>query len=93
MSGDRVLLGTPATADGPWLAAILSRLDDLHDLLDGRLPKQAAASAADGTIELREPAPAAEPASEPAVLDEPAQTAQPKKRVAKVAKAASRGTR
>ncbi len=78
------MLGTPATADGPWLAAILDRLDDLHHLLDGRLPKQAAAPAAEGTVELREPARAAE---EPEAAEEPA--ARQRKRPAKSTKPTS----
>ncbi len=38
MVRERPNLGTPFGTDGPWLAAILDALGDLHDLLDARLP-------------------------------------------------------
>lgn len=77
MAGGRPQLGTPFGVDGPWLAAILDVLHDVHDLLDARLPQleQDAAS-------VSEPAPdvapsRTEPVSEPDPDDEPKQEELP----------------
>lgn len=58
MSRPRPALGTPFGADGPWLAAILDVLNDLHDLLDDRLSK---ADASGEPVRVEEPAPQSEP--------------------------------
>lgn len=72
MAGARPQLGTPFGTDGPWLAAILDVLHDLHDLLDERLPQ-----AARTVRPVSEPAPddrptTAVPMSEPAPDEPPA---------------------
>lgn len=59
MSRPRPALGTPFGADGPWLAAILDVLNDLHDLIDDRLPK---ADASGEPVRVQEPAPEEKPA-------------------------------
>lgn len=59
MGRERSALGTPFGTDGPWLAAILGALDDLHDLLDDRLPK---APASGEPVQVNEPAPPVKPA-------------------------------
>lgn len=74
MGRKRPALGTPFGADGPWLAAILDVLHDMHDLIDERLP--AAAKTEEGPVRIAEPAPAgpppaATPVSEPAPDDKP----------------------
>lgn len=71
MARDRSVLGAPLGTDGPWLAAILGALDELHVLLDERLPP-----AQRGPVRVAEPAPesvppGAIPLSEPAVDDPP----------------------
>ncbi len=75
MRPDRSALGVPFGADGPWLAAILGVLDELHELLGQRLP------VADGPMRVSEPAPdqgpeRAVPVSEPP-QDEPPQDDEP----------------
>ncbi len=82
MSRDRSTLGSPLGVDGPWLAAILGALDDLHDLLSERLPR------ADGPVRIAEPVPDrrpehAVPVTEPAPdelpddEDEPVRVTEP----------------
>lgn len=71
--GERPNLGVPFGADGPWLAAILNVLHDVHDLLDARLPAE------EGPVRVSEPAPGAStsvPVSEPG-RDEPPARAEP----------------
>jgi len=58
MSRPRPALGTPFGADGPWLAAILDVLNDLHDLIDDRLPK---ADSSGEPVRVEEPAPQSKP--------------------------------
>ncbi len=72
MVRERPALGTPFGTDGPWLAAILDVLGDLHDLLDARLP--AAASAVRPVSEPATARPGREvvPVSEPAPDNTPA---------------------
>ncbi len=67
-------LGTPFTADGPTLAAILGALDDIHDLLDERLPRpdKADQSPAEAPAD-----PEPEPAPEPIEITEPDPTPGP----------------
>jgi hypothetical protein len=72
----RPQLGTPFGTEGPWLAAILDVLGDVHDLLEQRLPQ-----AQKGPVRVTEPAPAPArpavvPVSEPAP-DVPPDQAQP----------------
>ncbi len=76
MPRDRSTLGSPLGVDGPWLAAILGALDDLHNLLDERLPRP------DGPVRITEPAPGrvpgrAVPVSEPDPDDPPDDDAAP----------------
>jgi hypothetical protein len=80
MARQRPALGTPFGADGPWLAAIVDVLADLHDLLDARLP-QPANNDNGGPVRISEPAPAgpppkAVPVSEPAPDGPPEEEAE-----------------
>ena len=70
MSRQRPQLGTPFGTDGPWLAAILDVLGDLHELLDARLP-QPRADAGKGPVRISEPAPDRPPV-DPTPVSEPA---------------------
>jgi hypothetical protein len=74
---ERPALGNPFGVDGPWFAAILDVLGDLHDLLDARLPRPDQ----EGATRVTEPVPSAVPpgavpVSEPAP-DKPPVEAQP----------------
>ncbi len=85
MARQRPNLGTPFGTDGPWLAAILDALGDIHDLLDVRLRlaepiAEPAPARRPAGVPVREPAPdapppTAVPVAEPAPddLDEPEQ--------------------
>lgn len=82
MGRERPALGTPFGVDGPWLAAILDVLGDLHDLIDERLP--AAGKTEEGPVRITEPAPAGPapatvPVSEPAPDDKPEPKPEPDK--------------
>ena len=80
MARERPTLGVPFGAEGPWLAAILDVLHDLHDLIDERWPRPAGQDG-DGPVRVSEPAPAgppprAVPVSEPAP-DVPGEDVEP----------------
>lgn len=73
MGEGRAHLPQPFTADGPFLLAILDRLDDIHALLADRLPVPNGGE----PVEVQEPAPpagppGAVPVSEPAPVGPPA---------------------
>lgn len=75
MRRERPALGTPYGTEGPWLAAIVDVLNDLHDLLDARLPAAPKAEGG-GPVRVTEPAPAGPqvgvPIAEPAPAPAPA---------------------
>lgn len=58
MARERHRLGTPFTADGPWLAALLDALNDVYDLLDARLPRPGEAGR---PVKVEEPGPSEAP--------------------------------
>ncbi len=65
------MLGAPFGTDGPWLAAILDVLGDLHDLIAARLPAPVSepdpTEAPPSVVPVKEPAPdvPAPPSAEP----------------------------
>lgn len=60
MVRDRSALGVPFGADGPWLAAILGALDDIHGVLV-ELRDRSVPSGDAGPVPIREPAPGGPP--------------------------------
>lgn len=65
MSYQRRNVGTPFSADGPALAALLEAVYDLRDMLDARLPAVTGGEPAPaGPVAVSEPAPAGPPAGE-----------------------------